>query len=83
MSLRALATEVPTSAGHMSRVIRGADGKRAKPTLLRRISEILGLPSDFFIEVRRSRLQELIASDDQLTDRLYEQLDCAATGSEH
>ena len=49
MSCRAAATEVPTSAGHMSRVIRGADGKRATPTVLRRISEILGLPSDFFI----------------------------------
>jgi transcriptional regulator with XRE-family HTH domain len=82
MSIRALATKVPVTAGHMSRVLRSADGKRPTPTLLRRISEILDLPSDFFIEVRRACVQELVAADDGLTDRLYEQLDRAATARE-
>ncbi len=75
MSIRALAAEVPVTAGHLSRVLRSADGKRPTPTLLRRVSDILDLPSDYFIEVRRARVQELVASDDALTDRLYEELD--------
>jgi transcriptional regulator with XRE-family HTH domain len=82
MSIRTLATKVPVTAGHMSRVLRSADGKRPTSTLLRRISEILDLPSDFFIEVRRARVQELVASDNGLADRLYEQLDRTGTGSE-
>ena len=82
MSIRTLAAKVPVTAGHLSRVLRSADGKRPTPTLLRRISDILDLPADFFLEVRRARVQELVASDDGLTDRLYEQLDRAATGRE-
>lgn len=75
MSLRALAGEVYVSAGHLSRIVRCADGKRPTLTLLRRITDVLELPPGYFIETRRARVRELVALDDGLVDRLYDEVD--------
>jgi len=77
MSMRALAREVPVSSGHLSRALRSADGKRPTPALLRRITEVLQLPGDYFIETRRAHVTERLATDDELTARVFEEIDRA------
>ena len=74
MSMRALAREVPVSSGHLSRALRSADGKRPTPALLRRITEVLELPGDYFLETRRAQVMERLATDDALMDRVFDEL---------
>lgn len=74
MSIRALALEVPVSAGHLSRALRGADGKRVTPALLRRITEVLRLPGDYFLETRRALVIAHLETDDELMARVFEEI---------
>lgn len=75
LSMRALAKAVGVSPGHLSRVIRGADGKRASLELLDRLARELGLPADYFVETRIARVLLMIHTDPQLTDGLYDALE--------
>ena len=74
MSLRALADAVGVSNPHLSRVVRHANYKRANPDLMKRISKALGLPPDYFSEVREAAVVQRVQSDPKLRDELYDRL---------
>jgi transcriptional regulator with XRE-family HTH domain len=74
ISLRMLAKEVGVSDSHLSRALRRADYKRASPQLMTRIASALGLPHDYFPEVREATVIDRITSDAGLRDELYERL---------
>jgi transcriptional regulator with XRE-family HTH domain len=74
MSLRALAAIIDISDSHLSRVLRRADYKTPSPDLARRVALALGLPPDYFPEVRESYVVEQIKSDPKLRNQLYRQL---------
>lgn len=71
LSMRALARAVGVSPGHLSRVIRGADDKRASLELLDRLARELNLPSDYFIETRTAAVIAALEADARLADRVY------------
>jgi hypothetical protein len=55
-------------------VLRGARGKRATPDLIRRTSDALDLPEDYFAEVRLALVIERLENDPSLLDRVYDRL---------
>jgi transcriptional regulator with XRE-family HTH domain len=74
LSVRALAKAVGVSPSHLSRVIRGADGKRPSLDLLQRLAQALGVPTDYFIETRTAAVIAVLKTDAGLTDNLYGKL---------
>jgi transcriptional regulator with XRE-family HTH domain len=74
LSVRALAKAVGVSPSHLSRVIRGADGKRPSLDLLQRLARTLGVPTDYFIETRTAAVIAVLKTDAGLTDNLYGKL---------
>ena len=77
LSVRALAKAVGMSPSHLSRVIRGADGKRPSLDLLQRLARALGVPTDYFIETRTAAVIAVLKTDAGLTDNLYGKLGLA------
>jgi transcriptional regulator with XRE-family HTH domain len=71
LTLRAVARMVGVTAPHLSRAVRGADGKTPGPDLVARISVALGLPKDYFPEVREAEVLRAVRHDPQLRDRIY------------
>jgi transcriptional regulator with XRE-family HTH domain len=72
LTLRAFADEVGVSQAHLTRVIQGK--KEATPELAGRIAAALGLPADYFAEVRESVVIDAVLSDPALRERLYRQI---------
>ena len=70
VGVRCLARAAGVSAGHMSRVLREADGKRPSPDLIERVTEILDLPEGYFVEQRCVRIVGLLEADPGLVDQL-------------
>src|SRR5437667_3127806 len=71
LSLRALAREMDIGPDHLSRVVSGARGKRPTADLVRRTSNALGLPEDYFLEARLAIVIERLEEDPALVDRIY------------
>ena len=67
-----LAGMVGVSQAHLWRVLRGQ--KTVGGDLAARTAQALGLSEDSFIETRRARLFDLLSSDAELCDRLYDEL---------
>jgi transcriptional regulator with XRE-family HTH domain len=80
MSLRQLAAEVGVSDSHLSRVLRRRDYKTPSTQLITKISAALGLPGDYFPEVREALLFQAIKADGTLRDRLYVRLKVTRPG---
>lgn len=74
MSIRALARKVGVTDSHLSRALRGVNYKRASPELVRRVSEALGLPPDYFPEVREAVVVAAVREDRKLRNELYDRL---------
>jgi transcriptional regulator with XRE-family HTH domain len=74
MSLRALAAMLGISDSHLSRVVRRADYKTPSADLTKRVAVALGLPSDYFPELREAYVLEQIKSDSRLRNDLYVRL---------
>lgn len=74
---QASAKAVGVSPSHLSRVIRGADGKRPSLDLLQRLAQALGVPTDYFIETRTAVVIAVLKTDAGLTDNLYGKLGLA------
>ena len=72
LSLRALAREVRVSDAHLSRLLRGV-GYRSVPSaeLARRIAGALGLPSDYFKEVRQHYILDKVRADAEVCNSVY------------
>jgi transcriptional regulator with XRE-family HTH domain len=72
MSQRALAELVGVEQSHLSRLARGVDSqKRPSLDLSRKITAALGLPADYFREVREAAVIERLRTDSHLLNRLY------------
>ena len=74
LSLRALARAIGINDSHLSRVVRRADYKAASAELTRRIAVELGLPPDYFPDVREAAVISVIKTDPDLRDRLYDRI---------
>lgn len=72
MSVRALARSAGASPSHVSRTLRGAQGKQPSIALIERFAEALEVAPDFFVEVRCSRVRAQLDSDPALVDELYD-----------
>src|SRR5687767_2116702 len=75
LSMRAAARAAGVSQGHLSRALRGADNKRPGHDLIARLSAALGLPEDYFPEVREARVVRAVRADPALRDRMYAELE--------
>lgn len=74
LSLRALAVRIGVDHAHLSRAVRGANGKTIGGDLARRIALALDLPADHFPEYREAVVLERVREDAALRDRLYRQI---------
>jgi transcriptional regulator with XRE-family HTH domain len=75
MSQRALAELVGVQQSHLSRLARGVDSrKRPSVELAQKIAAVLGLPPDFFREVREAAVIERLRADARLLNRVYRSL---------
>jgi transcriptional regulator with XRE-family HTH domain len=74
MSMRGLARKIGVTDSHLSRAVRNVDYKRASPDLMKRISHALGLPPDYFEEVREAFVIDAIRADPSLRNELYARL---------
>jgi transcriptional regulator with XRE-family HTH domain len=73
-SLRWLADELGIDNSHLSRALRGADGKRLSPELLQRIIRRLDLPPDYFVESRQAQIAEVLRRDPRILNQIYDNL---------
>lgn len=71
VSLRALARSAGIGPDHLSRVLRHDRGKKVTPELAQRVSNALGLPDDYFQEVRLALIIDSLQQDPHLLDRVY------------
>jgi transcriptional regulator with XRE-family HTH domain len=70
LTLRALARAVGgIDHGYLSRMVNGKS--RVNPRQAKRIAVYLGLPPDYFPEVREAAVVEAIESDPRLRDAIY------------
>ena len=74
MNVRQLADKVGVSRSHLYRVVGRSDYKSASPALTAKVADALGLPPDYFIELRQGYLIDRIKSDPAVCNRLYAQL---------
>ena len=73
LTLRALAREVGGfDHGYLSRMLAGRTA--VNPKHAARISKYLGLPTDYFPEVREARIIDAIRADAALRDAIYRRL---------
>lgn len=74
MSLRALGRAAGVGDDHLSRVLRGARGKRPTSDLVRRVADALGLPDDYFPESRLDFVVQTLTERPDWLDETYDQL---------
>ena len=74
MSLRALGRAAGVGDDHLSRVLRGARGKRPTPELARRVAEALDLPNEYFAEARLDFVVGQLTQRPTLLDEVYDML---------
>jgi transcriptional regulator with XRE-family HTH domain len=77
MTLRALASEIGVNQSYLSRVLgpRGIKAsRRASPEAARKIALALGLPEDYFPEVREDYVVVRVRNEPATRDRFYRQL---------
>jgi len=72
VTVRQLARAVGASPSHISRALRGAQGKQPSVALVERLAAALDISPDYFVEVRRSRVVAQLAHDVDLVDELYD-----------
>jgi transcriptional regulator with XRE-family HTH domain len=58
----------------LSRALRHSDYKRPSTALMRAIAGVLGLPADYWVEVRESVVLDAVREDAALRDELYDRL---------
>lgn len=73
-SLRWLAGETGISVSHLSRILRGAEGKRATIDQIEQIATALAVAPGYFVEVREALVIERVRVDAALRERLYKRL---------
>lgn len=74
MSLRQLAAELGMDHAHLSRALRGVQGKRPSRDLVIRIAATLDVPPAFFAEEREAVVIERVRSDPSFRDWLYDRV---------
>ncbi|MCU1278914.1 MAG: hypothetical protein JWM53_2460 [bacterium] len=76
-SLRALADAVGVNQSYLSRILSPKSSAATRPPSAKvaaAIAEELGLPRDYFAEYREAVVQNAIAGDAKLRDRVYDSL---------
>jgi pilus assembly protein CpaF len=71
---RKVAEDLELDRSFLSKALRGANYKRLSADVIARLSELAGLPADYFPEVREHSVIEAVRSDPSLRDRLYDDL---------
>jgi DNA-binding Xre family transcriptional regulator len=74
ITLRELAARIEMSPGHLSRILRGDEGKQPTREALERLAAALNVPPDHFGEYRAIRVSEAVREDPKLRDRLYRRI---------
>lgn len=72
ISVRQLARVAGASPSHVSRALRGAQGKQPSLALLERLAVAVEVAPDYFLEIRRSRVITELECDPALVDELYD-----------
>lgn len=70
LTLRALERASGVSNAFLSRMIRKE--KPPSAAALHKVTEALGLPTDYFLEVRRDHVARLMDRDPVLVDEIYD-----------
>lgn len=73
ISLRALSVAIGVSPSHLSRALRGEEGKHISLDALVAIAEHLSIPPSFFREYRVERAVALVRVDLSLANRIFEE----------
>jgi transcriptional regulator with XRE-family HTH domain len=81
LTVRAVERATGVDNAFISRMMRGK--KAISVAALGRISEGLGLPPDYFVEVRLRRIQDWLAQDADLLDATYDSLRRRAGTDDH
>jgi transcriptional regulator with XRE-family HTH domain len=77
VSLRALADAVGVNQSYLSRILGSNDpdaARGASAKLAAAVAEYFDLPQDYFGEYRQAIVQDAIAADPKLRDRVYDSL---------
>ena len=74
VSLRALAEGVGVNQSYLSRVLGAKSSRPASARVAAAIADYFELPSDYFGEYRQAVVQDAIAADPKLRDRVYDSL---------
>jgi transcriptional regulator with XRE-family HTH domain len=77
VSLRSLAAAVGVNQSYLSRILGSKDpdaARGASAKLAAAIAEYFDLPEDYFGEYRQAVVQDAIAADPKLRDRVYDSL---------
>lgn len=74
LSVQSFALAIGVSQSHLSRVLRQVDYKTPSLSLITKASEALGLPPDYFPDVREAAVISAIKTDSDLRDRLYDSI---------
>ena len=72
LSLRALATTIDMSPSHLSRALRGEEGKRLSSEALEAIAGALDMPPAYFREYRTERAVAAVRADLSLANRVFD-----------
>ena len=70
--MTSFASTLGVSQSHLSRVLRRVDYKTPSVSLMTKAAEALGLPDDYFPEVREASVISVIKADSALRDRIYD-----------
>ena len=71
VSLRSVARDAGVDPTFLSRAVRGVNGKSPSVELIGRVSVALGLPEDYWPEVRLAVVVRALESDSVLREDLY------------
>ena len=71
IGVRQLARAVGASPSHVSRLLRASEGKQPSLDLVQRVTEVLELPTEYFLETRRAGLVAELARRPGLVDEWY------------
>jgi transcriptional regulator with XRE-family HTH domain len=73
ISLRALSAAIGVSPSHLSRALRGEEGKHISLDAVVAIAEHLSVPASLFREYRVERAVGLVRADLALANRIFEE----------
>src|SRR5437588_9628689 len=73
-SVRHLAEKAKISQPHLSRIISGERKGNVKPETVLAVTRTLGLPDDYFPEIRESRVISAIKGNPSLREKIYRQI---------